>query len=491
MTQIKSMLNKYKNLSLPVKAALWFTICSITQKGISFITVPIFTRLLTVEEYGLYSVYNSWLSLFTIIATFKMYSGSYFNGLFKFKEQKEAFTSCIQTLETVITITVFGIVAVLNKQLNPLLGLSSIFIIMMMIKILITPPIEFWMTEQRVNYNYRSLVFLTLSIAIFNPLLGILGIVFTKSHHAEMRVLGGLVIYIILGLFFYIRNIFKGRKLFHIKYWSFALKFDAPLLPHNLALSILGQSDRIMINNMVGASEAAIYSLAYSVSMTLQIVKDAIRDALLPWIYTKLEKKAYREIHDVINVILIFVSLVSFLFIAFAPEVIAIMGSKDYYEAIWIMPPVASSLYFMFLYNIFSSIEFYYEKTNYAMVASVVSAALNIVLNFIFIKIFGYIAAGYTTLFCYIALAGTHYFMAVHVMEKQGERFELVNKRFILFYSSFVIVFSCVFTYIYKYTFARYCIILLFIAAIFIERKKFVFLWMEFKQAKKDRNVKR
>ena len=43
--------SKYRSLSVQAKAALWFTICSFLQKGISFITVPIFTRLMSTQEY--------------------------------------------------------------------------------------------------------------------------------------------------------------------------------------------------------------------------------------------------------------------------------------------------------------------------------------------------------------------------------------------------------------------------------------------------------
>ena len=48
--------SKYRSLSVQAKAALWFTICSFLQKGISFITVPIFTRLMSTEEYGTYGL---------------------------------------------------------------------------------------------------------------------------------------------------------------------------------------------------------------------------------------------------------------------------------------------------------------------------------------------------------------------------------------------------------------------------------------------------
>ena len=66
---MKKIITKYKNLPEAVKASLWFTICSILQKGISFITVPIFTRLLTTEQYGVVSIFYSWESIFIIFCT--------------------------------------------------------------------------------------------------------------------------------------------------------------------------------------------------------------------------------------------------------------------------------------------------------------------------------------------------------------------------------------------------------------------------------------
>ena len=91
------------------------------------------------------------------------------------------------------------------------------------------------------------------------------------------------------------------------------------------------------------------------------------------------------------------------------PEVISIFAPVEYYDAIWIVPPVACAVYFKFLYPLFSTVEFYYEKTGFVMIASCIAAGANIVLNYIFIRIYGYYAAGYTTLFCYILYSLAHY----------------------------------------------------------------------------------
>ena len=73
------MLNKikkfYNNMSIATKAALWFVFCNIMQKGISTITVPLFTRLLTTAEYGTYSLYISWFNILTIVTSLNLYYG--------------------------------------------------------------------------------------------------------------------------------------------------------------------------------------------------------------------------------------------------------------------------------------------------------------------------------------------------------------------------------------------------------------------------------
>ena len=64
---------KYKNMSLPVKAGFWFTICNFMQRGITMITTPIFTRVLSEEQYGLVSTFTSWQNVLILITTLSLY----------------------------------------------------------------------------------------------------------------------------------------------------------------------------------------------------------------------------------------------------------------------------------------------------------------------------------------------------------------------------------------------------------------------------------
>ena len=87
--QIRSAIDKYNGLSKVKKATLWITFCSFLQRGLSFITVPIFTRLLSTADYGSVSVYQSWEMVATYLATLGVTYGGFNNGMIKFKDDRE------------------------------------------------------------------------------------------------------------------------------------------------------------------------------------------------------------------------------------------------------------------------------------------------------------------------------------------------------------------------------------------------------------------
>ena len=49
-----------------LKAASWYTVGNILVKGVSFFVLPIFTDLMSTTEYGIYSVYLSYVTIFEV-----------------------------------------------------------------------------------------------------------------------------------------------------------------------------------------------------------------------------------------------------------------------------------------------------------------------------------------------------------------------------------------------------------------------------------------
>lgn len=478
---IRKISAKYTAMSAPVKASLWFTICSVLQKGITLLSTPIFTRILTTEQYGVYSVYQSWYFILNIFVTLQLYLGVYNNGMTKYPEDREGFTSSMLGLSSTITIAMFGVYLIGRSIWDSIFELAPIYIYAMFLEFLFAPAFNFWSSSQRYDYKYKKLVVATLFMSISSPLLGVCA-VFATEYKAEARVLSYVAIQIIMGIVFYIHIMRKGKRFFDLKYWKFGLAFNIPLIPHYLSTMILNQSDRIMINNMIGTGEAAIYSVAYQISMMMTIITTAINNSFVPYTYKELKDNRNENIKNNAQFLLVVVGIACLLVTAFGPEIIWIFASKSYYNAIWVIPPVAISVYFMFLYPLFANIEFYYEKTKFVAIASSLAAILNLILNYIFIPMYGYYAAGYTTLVSYIVYSCAHMFVYKNIVRTKLNDRSIYDLKFIFAFSIVMIIAMICMTITYKFTIVRYSVIGITMLLIIVNRNKIVQRWREIKR---------
>lgn len=160
----------------------------------------------------------------------------------------------------------------------------------------------------------------------------------------------------------------------------------------------------MMIGRLVNNSAVGIYGTLYTVSSLSLLVWQAINASFVPYLFQNIEQKNH-NIKKISNMLLEAYAVIAVLLTFFAPEIVKILATEEYYEAIYIMPSIAAGVFFTSYANLYSNIAVYYKKTKYVMYPAIVAAGINLVLNYIFIKLFGYMAAAYTTLFSYIVLA--------------------------------------------------------------------------------------
>ena len=470
---IKKLLNKYKIMPDQVKASFWFVICGFLQRGVSVITTPIFTRLLSTTEYGKYNVFNSWLGIVTVFVTLNLYSGVFTQGMVKFENKKLQYASSLQGLCLTFVIGWTIVYLILQDFWNNLFGLTTVQMLAMLVMIWATAVFNFWSVEQRIELKYRSLVIVTLIVTIAKPLIGVVFVLLAEDK-VTARILGLALVELVCYTWMFIYQMYRGKKFLDNGFWRHAVLFNLPLVPHYLSMVVLNSSDRIMIDTMVGADEAGIYSLAYSVSQIMTLFNTALLQAIEPWLYKKIRDKHVDEIATVAFPAFTLIATLNILLIIFAPEIISIFAPPAYYDAIWIVPPVAMSVYFSFLYTFFAVFEFYYEKSQYVAIATVSGAALNIVLNYIFIKLFGYCAAGYTTLVCYVLFAVFHYYFMRKICNKELDGASPYSTRKLLTITGIFCVLEFTLLFTYQNTIMRYVFIIALCVVAIIDRKKIV-----------------
>ena len=473
MTILKKLVSRYKATSAAAKAAIWFAVCSILQKGISFITVPVFTRLMTPEQYGQFSVYSSWNLILTIFATLNLSAGVFNNGMTKYPSDRSRYISSMQGLSTVVTLVLLAVYLPLQNVINGFTGLSTVLMLIMFAEFLTVPAVMFWSARQKYEFKYIALFIYTFIVSVLSPGVSLLAVIFSDEKGIA-KIMAVALVNICAGLFFYVVNAIKGKKFFVKEYWSFAFKFNLPLIPHYLSMVVLAQSDKIMIEKLFGEREVAIYSVAYSFSLIMNIITTSINSSYVPWTYRQLLVNDIKPLKRTTTLLLIGVGLISLLPVILAPEVMWIMAPKEYSEGVWIIPPIATSVFFTFMYSLFGNVEFYFEKTKFVMVASTLCAVTNIILNAVFMPVFGYMAAGYTTMVCYMLFALVHYlFMRKVCKEKLGIS-SVYDDKLILLISVAYLGLNVVGMVLYNFVILRYVILSISVIILLIKRKAII-----------------
>lgn len=478
------LLSKYKTIPIQIRASFWFLICTVLQRSISIITTPVFTRLLTTDEYGQYSVFLSWMGILTCFVTMYIYSEIYPQAIVKFENERCYYSSAIQGLTIALVIIWLCVYLILFNFWNKILSLNTSQMIAMFVIMWANSIFGFWSAEQRVEYRYRNLVIVTLIEAVLQPILCIL-LIYLSNDKVNGLVWGIAIATFSSYIILLIKQMAKGKIFYSKKVWSYALKLAIPLIPHYVSMVLLNSSDRIMIQKLAGEGAAGIYNLAYTISICGTLINQAMLQTLQPWIFQNIKIQRFEEIKKVAYPALCLIASVNLIVILFAPEIIQIFGPKSYYDAIWVMPPITLSVFFMFMYNLFSTFELYYEKTSYLSTATLIGAILNILLNYFSIKKYGYYAAGYTTLFCYITFAVAHYYFMQKICNQEIPSVKVYDLKYLIFIS--MIFIACGFGIMATYThnFIRYSVAVIVILLCIIFRKRIMTFAKQFMNNRK------
>lgn len=455
------------------RASVCFTVAMFLQKGLLSISTPIFTRLMSTVEYEEYSVYYAWSTMLTIVATLNLSSGVLNNQLVKGKHRTEIIVS---SMEGVSSLWAFGFALIscclfiLGFRFNSM----PIFLwVFMLFSFMFTPAYELWAVSKRFVYEYREPCIVMVIVALLTFIFPLIGVLISPDHSkGDAKIFATIAVNFVVGIIFWFSNLYRGKYLFVKSIWKEAIIFNLPLIPHFLSLSILNQSDKIMIQYLGEPGQAGIYSVAHTIAAMIQLLMTAINYSLVPWTYQNLKAGNCRTIAERTNTILYSVSIVLACTMLFAPEIMWIMAPDAYHEAIYIIPPMAAGIFFSYLYQLYGRIELYHEKTKGMMFGSIGCAAVNLILNYIFISLFGYMAAAYTTLFCNICLCLMHWILVGRLVHKLNYKEIPYDSRVSFTASIAVLLVALLMPILYMHTTLRWNVILCICIIAIINRRK-------------------
>ncbi len=389
-----------------VKAALYYVLCQILVKGMNLITTPIFSRMLTKGEYGEVSNFVSWEGLIFPIVTLNL-RASINKSKYDYSDDNENFLSSI-VITGLTLIAVSAIVIELNTAtFERIFSMSMKYVRMLLVYLAFMTLFDFQQIQYSIYRKYKIYVVYSLTSVFLNLLVSIL-LVLILPDKLLGRLVGIVVPCVLIGVVISI-NIFRRGSHPKIIYVKKALAMSIPLLLSALSANILNSSDRIMIKKMTGSEDTAMYSIAYSVAGLATIVFTAINQAWGPWMFDRMKSDEYdtikqraKQFSGIYAILILGIMLIS-------PEIILLMGGEQYYEARYVMPPVVMAMVCQYFYAFYFDTEYFYGETYIISLGTFLAAISNIGLNLIFIPMYGYIAAAYTTLAGYVIMMTYHY----------------------------------------------------------------------------------
>ena len=411
--------NKY------LKAGIGYTVGNYLLKGLTFLTMPIFARLLSKEDYGQYNIFVTYEAMMFVILGMAIHA-SYKNAYYKYsskdgKDHSEynVFVSDTMVLLLISTGLWLVITIALNKPLGKLLGIDGICLPLLILFSYSSAVTNCFNADVGIRYEYGRFLKVSFANAFGNIALSLILILTIFNNQRYLgRIIGCTLPAAFISIYIAFKYLRKAKPAELKNKLKWGIRYSLPIVPHGLSQIVLNQFDRIMILHMIGSAAAGVYSFAYNIYMIISVTAASVDNVWSPWLYERMNDRQYDKIRKVSCTYLLFLLSIVIVVTQASPELILLLGGKKYAESVYCVIPIATSGLFAFAYNIPASVEYYRERTGGIAAATAVAALVNIVLNYYFINSYGYIAAAYTTLFTYILYFCFHLFMAFRIEKK-------------------------------------------------------------------------
>lgn len=438
------------------KAGLGYTVGNILIKGISFISVPVFARILTVGDYGIVNTFTAYVSIISIIISFALHS-SIKNAKIDYRERLKEYESSLLIIILINALFLSAIALLFGNYLFNILSLEKSFLVeLIVIESFGLSLITYYNCVLSVDYRFGEYLVLSLLYSGLGIGLSIIFALFVfPSQRWLGRILGTLISALIIATYIIIRLFKSARPTVNTEFWKYGLRISLPIVPHGLSQIVLSQFDRLMINSTIGSEKAGLYSFAYNIGSIFSVVSTSLDTAWSQWFFDQMSMKKYEKINKVANLYCSIVAIGAVILLLISPELIMLMGGKKYTDSVAVSFPIVLAMFFSYMYYFPASIEYYYKKTKLIAIGTVTAAISNIALNAVYIPRFGYIAAAYTTVACYFIYYIAHTLLSYFV---HGKWIYDIKVHFAVIALVTIIMFLCLF--ITEFWIIRYSILL-------------------------------
>lgn len=422
------------------KVTFYNILSTVLLQGISLFTAPYFSRVLGNANYGIVSIYTTWVTLLSAIFGLQTQSTiAVSKNEFQGKENIRYQSSVL--FLSVVSYAVFSAIMVCCTLIfAKWFEMSNV----MYFTVILQSFGMFCAQFLNMKFTYEFMADKNLILSVFISLTSvIIALVMVHILPAEInywgKIIGALVVYALVSVVACLYIFLRGRTFYNKDFWKFCLPLSIPIIFHNLSGLVLNQSDRIMLQKMENNSIVGIYSLAFSFANVLSVIWNALNNSWVPYYYKYTRENDFESIkvHSR-NYAELFTVLASG-FILLTPEVFCIFADETYWSGTNLIPLLAIGFYFVFLYSFPVNYEFYNKNTKVIAIGTAGAALLNIMLNYFFILKFSMTGAAIATAISHGFQFFFHHICAKKVIKKGDYPYG------VKFYCACIVPFCCVF----------------------------------------------
>jgi len=386
-------------------------ISTIITTGISMISAPIISRLLGANNYGVISIYNTWVTIISIVFGLQTV-GTYAMARNEYEEDKqyEYQSSCLGL--TMVSYTLFSIILAVGYMLfRAKINLSPLMLVFAVIHAFGLQCCT--MINTRFVYDFKAInnMIIASITAIFTMLLSIILIIsISDTYNYWGRILGYCIFYGIAAIVICIYFFHTGQVFYNRMYWKFCVTLSLPIIAHNLANVILGHFDILMLDKMLNSKVVGIYSFAGTFSGIINIIVRALDKSWIPFYFDYLKKGDSEEIKKHVSNYMILFVVICMGFLLLCKDVFQIYADREFWPGLKLIPIFVIGYFFSFLYRFPTNYEFYCKKTKLVAIGTILAGLINMALNYVFIIYFDEFGAVIAT-----AIANFFLFLFHHI----------------------------------------------------------------------------
>ena len=377
----------------------FFNILSvILLNGISIITGPLFSRMLGTSGYGVLKIYNIWASVVAILFTLQT-QGTLVNARVEYpEEEQKRYQSSVLFLSVVVYGLCSALIGIFIQPVSRLLKLEPLLIFLMLLQAFGTYCVGFLNTKYTYEFKAGRNMVMSLAVTLVNLVLSVILIMqLPQEIKYYGRVTAIATTYTLVGIPACLLILLRGRTLFNREYWKFCIVLAIPAVFHNLSDLILGQSDQVMLQQIIDNSAVGCYGYAWQFANILFIIFGALNRTWCPFFFEEMKEGKQTAMMDKTRNFLELFTILACGFILLTPEVYHVYARRDFWSGTGIIPLFVASYYLNFLCTFPVNYEYYHKKTKVVAAVTIFSSLLNVVLNYVLIRAMGMPGAALAT----------------------------------------------------------------------------------------------